>query len=312
MSHREGQSTRRELRHGRNNEFLALRLIARALGGEVVGGQVLCPGPGHSASDRSLAVRPSAQSPLGFIAFSHAGDHWPACRDYVLEKLGWRSCEPADALRRYQQPPQRDYGLKDHERRQHEKAAWLWSRRRPITGTPAEFYLRAARGYSRPIPRTLAFLPPSKPEHHPAMMAAFGVCNELEPGVVGEPLNVDSVHLTLLKPDGSGKADIDRNKLIVGRPHARPIAVAPPNDLLGLAITEGIEDALSAHEGAGVGAWAAGAAGFMPALASAVPEWIEAATIYAHADKNGREGAFKLAAALSRRGVEVFVEGIAS
>jgi hypothetical protein len=45
MSHREGQSTRRELRHGRNNEFLALRLIARALGGEVVGGQVLCPGP---------------------------------------------------------------------------------------------------------------------------------------------------------------------------------------------------------------------------------------------------------------------------
>jgi hypothetical protein len=248
MSHREGQSTRRELRHGRNNEFLALRLIARALGGEVVGGQVLCPGPGHSASDRSLAVRPSAQSPLGFIAFSHAGDHWPACRDYVLEKLGWRSCEPADALRRYQQPPQRDYGLKDHERRQHEKAAWLWSRRRPITGTPAEFYLRAARGYSRPIPRTLAFLPPSKPEHHPAMMAAFGVCNELEPGVVGEPLNVDSVHLTLLKPDGSGKADIDRNKLIVGRPHARPIAVAPPNDLLGLAITEGIEDALSAHE----------------------------------------------------------------
>jgi hypothetical protein len=88
--------------------------------------------------------------------------------------------------------------------------------------------------------------------------------------------------------------------------------LAPANDLLGLAITEGIEDALSAHEGAGLGAWAAGAAGLMPALASAVPEWIEAVTIYAHADKSGREGAFRLAAALSRRGVEVFVEGIAS
>jgi hypothetical protein len=89
-------------------------------------------------------------------------------------------------------------------------------------------YLRTARGYSGPIPRTLAFLLPSKPEHHPAMMAAFGVCDEPEPGIVGEPLNVDSVHLTLLKPDGSGKADIDRNKRIVGRPLARPIAVAPP------------------------------------------------------------------------------------
>jgi hypothetical protein len=290
---------------------LDLRAAARALGGEICGGEVLAPGPGHSPADRSLSIKLDGAAPEGFILHSFAGDHWPACRDYVLEKLGWRSCEPADALRRYQRPPQRDYGFKDHERRQHEKAAWLWSRRRPITGTPAELYLRAARGYSGPIPRTLAFLPPSKPEHHPAMMAVFGVCNEPEPGVVGEPLNVDSVHLTMLKPDGSGKAAIDRNKLIVGRPLARPIAVAPPNDLLGLAITEGIEDALSVYEAVGLGAWAAGAAGFMPALASAVPKWIEAATIYAHADKSGREGALRLAAALSRRGVEVFVEGIA-
>jgi Toprim domain len=301
----------RELRHARNNKLVDLRQLAQALGGEVVGGQVLCPGPGHSARDRSLGVRPAAQSPFGFIAYSHAGDHWPTCRDYVLENLGWPSRDRTDALRRYQRPPQRDYGLKDRERRQHAKAAWLWSRRRSITGTPAEFYLRAARGYSGPIPRTLAFLPPAKAGHHPAMIAAFAVCDELEPGVVDEPLNVNSVHLTLLKPDGTGKANSHPNKLTVGRPLARPIAVAPPNDLLGLAIAEGIEDALTAHDATGLGAWAAGAAGFMPALASAVPKWIETVTIYAHADKSGRQGASRLAAALSRRGVEVFVEGIA-
>jgi DNA primase len=34
----------------------------------------------------------------------------------------------------------------DHERRQREKATWLWSRREPITGTIAERYLRAACG----------------------------------------------------------------------------------------------------------------------------------------------------------------------
>jgi hypothetical protein len=88
--------------------------------------------------------------------------------------------------------------------------------------------------------------------------------------------------------------------------------VAPPNDLLGLAITEGIEDALTAHEGTGLGTWAAGSATNMPVLAKTVPEYIEAVTIYAHADKGGREGALRLAAALSRRGVEVFVEGLAS
>jgi Toprim domain len=300
----------RELQHARNSKLLDLRTLARALGGEIVGGQVLCPGPGHSARDRSLAVRPSAQSSFGFIAYSHAGNDWPTSRDYVLKKLGRPSCEAAEALRRHQRPPQDHYGLKDHERRQHEKAAWLWSHRRAITGTPAELYLRAARRYSGPIPRTLAFLPPAKPEHHPAMIAAFGVCDEPEPGVIGEPLNVNSVHLTLLKPDGSGKANSDPNKLIVGRPLARPIAVAPPNDLLGLAITEGIEDALTAHEATGLGAWAAGAAGFMPPLASSLPNWIEAAIIYAHADKAGQGGARKLAAALARRGIEVRLEGI--
>jgi hypothetical protein len=67
---------------------LNLKQLALALGGEVVGGQVVCPGPGHSPGDRSLAVRLSAESPFGFIAFSHAADDWRLCRDHVLRKLG--------------------------------------------------------------------------------------------------------------------------------------------------------------------------------------------------------------------------------
>jgi putative DNA primase/helicase len=72
-----------------------LRAMARALGGEVVGGQVVCPGPGHSPKDRSLAVRISAAAPMGFIAHSHCGDDWIVCRDYVASRLrldpnGWK------------------------------------------------------------------------------------------------------------------------------------------------------------------------------------------------------------------------------
>jgi hypothetical protein len=36
---------------------MSLRQIAQALGGEVSGGQVLAPAPGHSPKDRGLSVR---------------------------------------------------------------------------------------------------------------------------------------------------------------------------------------------------------------------------------------------------------------
>jgi putative DNA primase/helicase len=204
------------------------------------------------------------------------------------------------------------------EQEQHETASWLWAQRRPIAGTIAERYLREARGIASALPLTLAFLPARKPEHHPAMIAAFALVNEPEPGVLGKPHDVISVHLTLLKPDGSGKAEVEPNKLIVGSPTFKigddvfglPIVVAPPNDLFGLAITEGIEDALTAHQMTGLGAWAAGAAGFMLKLAAVVPDYIEAATIYAHPDKAGQDGAQELVTALRQRRTEAVVEGL--
>jgi putative DNA primase/helicase len=67
---------------------LDLRDIALALGGEVCGQQVLAPGPAHSRRDRSLSVRISDVDADGFVVFSHAGDDWRICRDYVREKLG--------------------------------------------------------------------------------------------------------------------------------------------------------------------------------------------------------------------------------
>ena len=68
---------------------LSLNAVARALGGEVSGkSSVVCPGPGHTRKDRSLCVTLSAAAPDGFIVFSHAGDDWRACRDYVAGRLG--------------------------------------------------------------------------------------------------------------------------------------------------------------------------------------------------------------------------------
>ena len=65
---------------------LSLKQIALALGGEVSGGQVLAPGPNHSAEDRSLAVKFGNNG--GLVVYSHASDDIWQCKDYVREKLG--------------------------------------------------------------------------------------------------------------------------------------------------------------------------------------------------------------------------------
>ena len=73
---------------------LDLHSLARALGGDVSGSQVLAPGPGHSAKDRSLSVTLAADAPGGFVVFSHAGDDPIACRDHVRALLGLPAWAP--------------------------------------------------------------------------------------------------------------------------------------------------------------------------------------------------------------------------
>src|SRR5262245_59150186 len=79
---------------GTSRMLLDLQHMARALGGEVRNGQVLCPGPGHSPIDRSLAVRPSTEAPDEFVVHSFAGDDPLECRDYVREKIGAPAFKP--------------------------------------------------------------------------------------------------------------------------------------------------------------------------------------------------------------------------
>jgi phage/plasmid primase-like uncharacterized protein len=74
---------------------------------------------------------------------------------------------------------------------------------------------------------------------------------------------------------------------MLGRMFGLPIVLAPVNDGLGLGITEGIEDGLSVFDETGLGVWAAGSAGNMPKIASALPSYIECVTIFAHRDEAG-------------------------
>jgi hypothetical protein len=127
-----------------------LRSLARLLGGDVIGRQVLAPGPGHSPRDRSLSVTISATAPEGFLAFSHAGDDFAECRDHVKDALGIerRSFQPAP--RRPTPPPRDD----DRIARARAYAKQIVSEIVPIVGTPGETSFAMSAGSIRAQLRT--------------------------------------------------------------------------------------------------------------------------------------------------------------
>jgi putative DNA primase/helicase len=212
-----------------------------------------------------------------------------------------------ERARREKLTKQREEQRQDEAHR-HELARMLWARcERATEESPPALYLRK-RGYTGIIPATIGYLPQNG-KHPAAMITAFGIPDELEPGLLARPGTVNQVHLTRLTAAGD-KANIDPVKIIIGPGTGAPIVLAPPNDLLGLAVTEGIEDGLSVYAATGLGVWAAGSAGRMPALAAVVPSFIEVVTVFAHPDDAGRRGARQLARALIDRGIETLIEGL--
>jgi hypothetical protein len=71
-----------------------LQTLARLLGGVVNGDQVLAPGPGHSAADKSLSIKIDANAPDGFVVHSFSADDPITCRDHVREKLKLPAFKP--------------------------------------------------------------------------------------------------------------------------------------------------------------------------------------------------------------------------
>ena len=185
-----------------------LRKLAYSLGGDVAGSDtVLCPGPGHSARDRSLAVRFEATAPDGFVCYSHCDDDWKACRDLVRSRLGLPEWQPGDERQRTipQQhikkwdcaacdaeasdvPPAFDEAQLKHIA----SARNLWSEAEPeLRGTLAEVYLCEHRKLALPEAGMLRFHPrvPWRNEdagdgtatgftYVPALLAPFSVLKE--------------------------------------------------------------------------------------------------------------------------------------
>ncbi len=246
-----------------------IKLIAQALGGDVVGSNsVSCPGPGHSAKDRSLCV--TFQSDDQFVVHSHAGDDWQECRDHVRERLNleWGfSRDDAAHISPAPDPSQ-------EERIQF--ALRIWREAIDPRGTVVERYL-ASRGLQiddEVAGSVLRYHPSLRYDGSttPGMVALY--CDV----ITNEPCGI---HRTFLDRDGR---KLDRKML--GRAKGAAIKLDGDDTVTqGLTIGEGIETCMSGRVGGFKPAWALGSADAIAAFP--VLPAIDALTILGETDATG-------------------------
>ena len=270
---------------------MTLREIARSLGGEVSGSQVLAPGPGHDRRDRSLSIKLFATSPDGCIAHSFACDDWRTCRDYVRERLGiarddWKRERQrqrpstggevtiaADLVKAASEASERD-----DEAKRLTLADATWNEAVPIVGTDGEAYF-ARRGITLD----------DVPDHgalrwHPQCPWEAGTA----PCVVAR--YTDAVTAA---PRGIWRRPIDGQKPRSLGPTAGCVIRLWPDDTveLGVVLGEGVETTLAAatritHRGTYLRlAWAAGSSSNMAAFPPLAG--IETLTLLVDHDANG-------------------------
>jgi hypothetical protein len=158
------------------------------------------------------------------------------------------------------------------------QAALIWSQGVALHNTPVETYL-AARGCMFPTTHDIRFLPAHSHGIHPCMMA------RVTDAVTAQPI---TLHFTRLNGDGTGKAEVDRPKLLLGRHRKKWGVIRLVEDAAvttGLGLAEGIETALSVMVGGWSPLWATVDAGNMADFP--VLEGIECLTLFADNDARG-------------------------
>jgi len=209
-----------------------LARLAKALGGDISGAQVLAPGPGHRPRDRSLSVRP-ADNRDGFVLHSFAGDDWLVCKEFVLSKLGAAPWEPPARQRTAKRPTDVDRTA---------AALRLWGEAVDPLGTPVALYLRR-RGLVLPDEAAGASI-----RWHPHAPFGEGARTTCMLALVRNVMTdaPQAVHRTSVSGDGE-KLPVDgRDRMALGCIAGGAIKLTPNGDVTTvLGVGEGIETALS-------------------------------------------------------------------
>ena len=258
-----------------NAATLDPQVVALSLGGQVTGCNILAPGPGHSASDRSLSIRIDPNAYDGFIVHSFASDSAAACRDHVRTALGLKR-RKGTFVKSQARTARPTAASVDHSSDRLDFALRLWSEASDPRGTVVADYL-SSRNLTLPDEVACSVI-----RFHPTLKYngnTFG-------GMVALFRDIQTnlpcgVHRTFLDAQG-GKLD----RAMLGRVKQSAIKIdADENVTMGLTIGEGFETCLAAWLAGFRPIWAVGSAGGIakfPVLAG-----IEAITILGEVEDGG-------------------------
>jgi putative DNA primase/helicase len=149
-----------------------------------------------------------------------------------------------------------------------------------------------SRGIHLPVPGAIRWHSGLK---HPSGTILPAMVSLVTRGVDDVPL---AIHRTFLARDGSGKAPVDPQKMMLGPCRGGAVRLAQAGDVL--MVGEGIETCLAAMQATGHPAWAALSASFLRTLN--LPDDVRDVIIIADGDKAGEAAAGHAALRWKREG----------
>lgn len=186
----------------------------------------------------------------------------------------------------------------EDEKLKYEIAMRIWRDARAAVGTLVETYLKS-RCITIPPPPSLRFEPRLMHTgwRHNLKIISFhpGMVALVTRGTDGEPV---AIHRTFLARDGSGKAPVEPQKMMLGPCSGGAVRLAPATDFL--MVGEGIETCLAAMQATGSPAWSALSTSGLHALG--LPDDVRRVTILADGDDAGEAAALDAGRRWKREG----------
>jgi putative DNA primase/helicase len=265
--------------------------IARALGGRKAGRNWMARCPAHDDREPSLSISDANDGKV--LVCCHAG----CDQQQVIAALRSRGLWAENAPQLFQRsaPHASTANQLNHLAAKRTKdAVAIWGKAVPPQGTLVETYL-GARGLYLPPPAMLRFHTGLK---HPSGGFWPTMVALVTRGSDGISL---AIHRTFLSRDGSRKAPVDPQKMMLGPCSGGAVRLAPAGDVL--MVGEGIETCLAAMQARGHPAWAALSTSGL--LALGLPVDVRDVIVLADGDNAGEAAARGAALRWKREGRRV-------
>ena len=251
--------------------------IARALGGRKAGREWKVRCPAHHDRTPSLSIRDGDDGKV--LVCCHTG----CTQESVITALRHRGLWTEKGSERHEGTASVDTtNSQDRadDAKRSKSALKIWQSTQSANGTVVEIYL-AGRGLQLPLPPTLRFHTGLK---HPSGTIWPAMVSLVTHGVNDTP---QAIHRTFLARDGSGKAPVDPQKMMLGPCRGGAVRLGSARDVL--LVGEGIETCLAAMQASGHPAWAALSTSGL--LALDLPQSVRDVIVLADGDEAGKAAA---------------------